>query len=413
MSATTEVWLGYKLAGGRLEIDPTEIDNNIAVVGSGARDVTACLVHSMVESSFRVAVVDIGGGLAGVLSGYVDSYDATYVMHDSMLVDGEKAQLHARLLASAYSTVLNLPDWQDDLLNAALQEMALEEGEASPMGIIPMISVVEGFKGPDKIELAGRIGTLRFIESMGEVGAVRELLASSFLVDFSKARTSELARASAAVFLAKLLSWQDRSPRPDVVVINDAEQLFSSHRRSRHSGYLFDCLVGAPFGTVFGASVGPALDQLAVDASAVRLYSSEMWNATRREPRVLPNMFVKQDWLSGSVEAFVPMEVEPRTRAEKTGAELAQADLEVERRILELVSSSEKLTRVSVVSVLSPEFQAEVVAREVDRLQREGCLAFVKMSAGTDSPSAELVVLESGRKRLQELRGGGESPDSV
>jgi hypothetical protein len=360
-----------------------------------------------------VAVVDIAGGLTSALSGYVNSYDATYVMHDSMVLGDENGQLHARLLASAYATILSLPEAQEDLLNAALQEMALEEGEASPMGIVPMVGVVEGFKGPEKMELYGRIGTLRFIESVGEVGAVKQLLDSSFIVDFSKARTGELATASAAIFLAKLLSIADKALWPDVLVVGDAEKLFGSTRRPHHSGYLFSSLVGASFGNVFSAPVGPALDQGAVDVSPMRLYSNEIWNMKRSEPRALPNMFVKVDWMSGSVEAFVPREFEARSGGLRKGGELAQADEEVERRILRLVASAEKPTRTSMVSVLSPEHPPEVVAREVDRLQRAGCLIFVKFGLGPDSPASVLVLTELGKKRLKELGDRGESPDAV
>ena len=77
-----------------------------------------------------------------------------------------------------------------------------------------------------------------------------------------------------------------------------------------------------------------------------------------------------------------------------------------------MVASSEAATRTSVVSVLSPEYPAGVVASEVDRLQRDGCLAFVKFGQGRDSPSSVLTLMELGKKRLQELRNNGESPNA-
>ena len=411
-AAKTSAWIGYRIMGGRLELGEGSLRNSIAILGKGAQEVAAAFVHSLLESSVRVGVVDIGGGLSSVMSGYVESFDASYVMHDSMLL-GENGQLHARLLASAYSTVLNLPSEQEDLLNAALQESALEEGEASPMGIVPMIGVVEGFKGPEKVELSGRVASLRFIESTGEQGAVKKLLSSSFLVDFSGAKTGELAEASAAIFLAKLLSLADPSVWPDVLVVTGAERLFRSFRVPRHSSYLRTCVVGAGLGVVFAADSGHALDQLLVEGSPLRLYSGEMWNEMKGDPRALPNMFVIQNFANDSVEAFVPREFEPKAKQGKEGGAQASAGEEVERRILELVASSEAATRTSVVSVLSPEFPAGAVAGEVDRLQRDGCIAFVKFGQGRDSPSSVLVLMELGKKRLRELRGNGESPDPV
>ena len=410
-AAKASAWLGYRVVGGRLEIGDSFLRNSIAVLGRGSQEVAASLVLSLAEASVRVAVVDVVGGFSSALHGYLESYDASYVMHDSLLL-GENGQLHARLLASAYATVLNLPSEQDDLLNAALQELALEEGEASPMGIVPMIGVVEGFKGPEKMELSGRIGALRFVESTGEAGAVRKLLPSSFLVDFSEAKTGELAEASAAIFLAKLLSLADPSAWPDALVIIGAERLFRSFRVPRHSSYLRTSVVGAGFGAVFSAEAGHALDRLIVEGCPIRLYSGEMWNEMKGEPRALSNMFVLQNYVNDSVEAFVPREFEPRNAEEKQGSRQAAAGQEVEHRILELVASSEAATRTSVVSVLSPEFPAGVVAAEVDRLQRDGCIAFVKFGQGRDSPSSVLVLMELGKKRLQELREIGENTDA-
>ena len=409
--AQRSAWLGYRVLGGRLELSESCFRSPTVVLGRGAQNVAATLVHSLVEASVRVAVIDVRGGLYPVLSGYLESYDASYVMHDSMLL-GENGQLHARILASAYSTVLSLPSEQEDLLNSALQELALEEGEASPMAIVPMIGVVEGFKGPEKMELSGRIGTLRFVESTGEAGAVRKLLPSSFLVDFSGAKTGELAEASAAIFLSKLLSLADPSSWPEVLVINGAERLFRSYRIPRHSSYLRTSVSGAGFGAVFAAESGPALDRTLVEVCPVRIYSGEVWNEMRGEPRALPNMFVMQDYRNGSVEAFIPREFEPRTKEERRGSGQGPAGTEVERRILELVASSEASTRTSVVSVLSPEYPAGAVAAEVDRLQRDGCVAFVKFGQGRDSPSSVLVLMELGKKRLQELRGSGQGPDA-
>jgi hypothetical protein len=411
-AAKGSAWLGYRVMGGRMELGESCLRNSIAILGKGAQGVAAALVHSLVESSVRVGVVDIGVGLSSIMSGYLESFGASYVMHDSMLL-GENGQLHARLLASAYSTVLNLPSEQEDLLNAALQESALEEGEASPMGIVPMIGVVEGFKGPEKMELSGRVATLRFVESTGDPGAVRKLLSSSFIVDFSGAKTGELAEASAAIFLAKLLSLADPSAWPDLLVVTGAERLFRSFRVPRHSSYLRTCIVGAGFGVVFAADSGHALDQPLVEGCPLRLYSGDLWNEMKGEPRALPNMFVMQNFANDSVEAFVPREFEPRAKQAKEGGAQASVGEQVERRILELVLSSEAATRTSVVSVLSPEFPAGAVAAEVDRLQREGCLAFVKFGQGRDSPSSVLVLMELGKKRLGELRGSGESPDPV
>jgi hypothetical protein len=412
MNVKPPTWLGYRTEGGRLELERHFFRNSVAILGSGADEVAASIVCGVVGASLGVGVIDLSGSLAKTVSGYVESFDSSYVMHDSMVLR-ENAQLHARLIASAYATVLNLPSPQEELLAAAAQEIALEEGEASPMGLVPMIAVVEGFKGPDKTELAGLLATLRFVESAGDLGAVGEFFGSDFLIDFSKAKTTELAETSSLLFLAKLLSMVGSAGLPEVIVINGAERLFRSYTVPRHSCFLRASLVGASFGVVLCATSGVALDRLLIEGCPLRIYSGETWNAMKGDPRVLENMFVLQSFANGSVQAFVPSMAEPLSREGTKGEAEIESDEEIERRILELVASSESPTRTSIVSVLSPEYPADLVAREIDRLQAGGCMAIVRFGQEGGRQSSTLVLLGLGKKKLTELRGDGASKDTM
>jgi hypothetical protein len=395
--------LGYRVEGGKLELEESTLRTSTAVLGEGAEEVTSCFATPLAELYGRIAIVDICGGLWKTLSGHIDAYESSYVMHDSLCLS-ENGQLHGRLLASAYSTVANLPSSQEELLNAAIQQTALEEGEGSPMGLVPMIAIVEGFRDSDKSELVGRIAALRFIESAGDAEVVKKLLRSSFLVDFSHSRSPELSEASAAAFLAKLLSYTDTDARPEALVINGAERLFGSFRIPLHGSYLRTFLIGGRCSMILSSPSGSFLDRFLLEACPLRLYSSALWNATGRDPRVLPNSFVMQNLKNGATEAFVPREIEPSPTIETKGTAPSPVDVEIERRILEFLRSSESSTRIATISVLSSEYPANVVAGEIDRLLIEGLIAPVK---ATGSFSAPLVLLDQGKKRILELGDHG------
>jgi hypothetical protein len=278
IATCSDSFLGYGVRGGRIALEKSILASSAAIFGKGAEDVAACLVLALVKNSGMVVVVDISGGLSQKLSGRIDAYDCNFVMHDCLVLS-ENGQLHGRLLASAYSAVIDLPPAQEELLNAALQLTALEEGEGSPMGLIPMIAIVEGFRDLDKEELSGRITALKFIESAGDLGVVNNLLRSSFLVDFSHARTPELSNASAAAFLAKLLST-NCAAKPEAVVINGAERLFGSLRFPHHEHHLLTFLLECESSKVYSCPGGFLLDRILLEACPLRFFSSELWNAS-------------------------------------------------------------------------------------------------------------------------------------
>jgi len=410
-TAKTVGWLGYRDTGGRFELDPKSLARGTAILGRGAKDLAASLVYCLNEASARVTVVDLDGYLSKSLSGHVSPYDASYILHDSLLLD-ENAQFHALLVASAYSTVMDLPLEQEALLNATVQAMALGQGEASPTAIVSDMGAVEGFKGPDKMELAGRMGTLRLIDSAGEVGAVKRVIQGGCIVDFSKARNIELAEASAALFMAKVLAL-DGGEQPEVLVISEAQRIFRSYKIPRHKSTLRSAALSSPFSAVFSSSMGHALDRNVVDACATRFYSSEFWNAANPEVRVLPNMFVMQNHIDGSTASFVPREFEPIRREPEEGSASGEVDSDLARAVLGMVNGYASSTRTSVVGFLSAEFPAEAVQSEVDRLLADGSLVAFKTAQGTDSPVAVLRVTEIGKLYMKELAENGEDSDTV
>ncbi len=411
-SARTAAWLGYHATGGSLEIDPKLFLQGGAVLGRGAKDLVSSLVYCLNETSTKICLVDLDGDISKALSGYIDTYDAGYVLHDS-LVMGENAQFHALLISSAYSTVLDMPVEQEALLNSVVQALALETGEASPMAIAPLISSAEGFKGPDKNEVQGRLATLRLLDSAGDIGAVAQVVGSSCIVDFSKARHGELAEASAALFMAKMLSLPEGKAKPEVLFVTEAQRVFKAFRIPRHKSTLRSALLSSPFGVVFSSSVGHALDRNIVDACATQFYSSEIWNALNLGQKTLPNMFVMQDHTRGTVTPFVPREFEPLNGERKIGGELAPSDKGLALKILQIVSASDSATKTSMVSWLSSEYPPTEVAKEIGALQAEGSIVFMKPAQGTDSPSTVLRLTEIGKLNLREMMEHGETSDRV
>ena len=411
-TARTSPWLGYQVAGGRLELDSRSLVHGLSVLGRGSKELLCSLAYSLNEASSRVAVIDTDGELSKALSGHLEAYDASYVLHDCMLMD-ENGPLQAMLIASAYATVLDLPGEQEALLNATLQSMALEQGEASPAAIVPTIATVEGFKGPEKSEVSGRLGTLRLLESAGDAGAVAQTLRSSCVIDFSQARSRELAEASVALFIAKLLSAPRERSQPEVVILSEAQRLFRAHKIPRHVSTLRSALLSASFGVVFSSTVGHSLDRNLVDACALRLYSCETWNAGHPEMRVTPNMFVMQNHSRGTLEPFVLREFEPKSSGPRGGSGPPPSDGDLARIVLELVETWPTATKASVVSYLSAEHASGAVSSEIERLQSDGSLILFRPALGTDTPAAVLRVTEVGRLHLKELRENGETPDPV
>jgi len=410
-SARAVGWLGYREAGGRFELDPDGLMHGAAILGRGAKGLAAALAYSLNEASARVMVVDLDGHLSRSLSGHLRAYDASYVLHDSLLLN-ENSQYHALLVASAYATVMDITIEQEALLNAVVQAMAMGQGEASPSAVISDMGAVEGFKGPEKTELSGRMGNLRLLESAGEPGAVREVSESSCIVDFAKARNTELAEVSGVLFLAKLLAIEG-GKQPEVVLVSEAQRIFRSYRIPRHRSTLRSGLLSSSFGTVFSSSMGHALDRNVLDACATRFYSSEIWNASNPGSRILPNMFVMQSHSDGSAASFVPREFESLSTNPRIGVSPSGPNKGLARAVLDMVGEFNSSTRTSVVAYLSAEYPIDAVQKEIDRLLSDGSLVAFKSSQGTDSPASVLRVTEVGKMYMQEMARDGEDSDSV
>ncbi len=413
--ARQSFWVGYRATGGRIEVSPELFEHGAVVVGHRAKELTPSLVQAMLESSMRLTVVDIDGSLSKALSGYLDSYEASYVMHDSLLLD-EDGQNHAALVTSAYATTMDLPLEQEFLLFAAVLTLALEEGEATPAAISSALGVVEGFKGPDKSELSGKIGTLRLLESSGDEGAVRKVFGSSCIIDFSTINGKELADASAALFMAKILSMPEVGLYPDALIVGEAQRLFRSFRIPRHSCSIRSALLGAPFGKIISSNSDRELDEAVVNECPTRFYSSDVWNSFPNKQRILHSMFMMQDLATSTLEPFVPRDFEPRmSNGPKGGMTPIPTGGEgVRRAILETVATSTLATLSSVTAYLSAEYPKEVVSREITRLQAEGSLAVMRPAPGTDTPSSVLRVTEIGRLYMKELiENDGENSNRV
>ncbi len=407
----TAGWLGYRDGGGKFEVSPMSLLHGTAVLGRGAGELSASLVYCLNEIPVRITVVDLDGRLSKSLSGHLSPYDASYVLHDSLLLD-EEAQFHSLLVASAYATVMDIPLEQEALLNAVVQAMALGQGEASPSAIVSDLGAVEGFKGPEKVELSGRMGTLKLLESAGEVGAVGQVVQRSSIVDFSGAKNAELAELSASLFMAKVLVMEAEK-QPEVLLVSESQRIFRSYRIPRHRNTLRSAILSSPFAAIFSSSLGHALDRHVLDACAIRFYSSEIWNEANPAARVLSNMFVMQNHTDGTAASFVPREFEHLTAEPLDGAGAGPPDRALTLAVFDMVSGFASSTRTSVVGYLSAEFPTEKVQNEIDRLLAEGSLVAYRSAQGTDSPTSVLRVTEVGKMYLKELSENGEDRDPV
>jgi len=352
-------------------------------------------------------LLDKDGRVSDALSGYVDEYDASYFLYDSLRIE-DNPIVHAQLIAGAYSTALDLSFEQEASLNAIAQIIANERGIASPSSLADLIQAPESAKGRAVDRLRVRLEALRSLNLVGEKDAVKQIIRKSAVLSFRNAGSPEACETAVALFLAKLLAIlgsDEESPGPDVVILTQANRLFKERPVFRKSQRFLTSFVSAPLPKVLASEAAYGLDKDYMETCSTRILSSAAWNGTGRSGLVLtPNMFMFQNPAYGSSEVFVPREFEWRKGDPKKGASLAPtAAEELAKRILEEISGYEGATRTSLVSFLSSEFDKDLLERTFDRLQSEGYVA-VSPQERSGRTIHGLSLTEKGRTLLERSR---------
>ena len=365
--------------GGRFEVKFDDLNGGIAMLGQGANHLAPLVAHACHQAGLKALLLDMDGGVADSLSGYIDQYDVSYFLYDSLRIE-DNPIVHAQLIAGAYSTSLELSFEQEASLNAIAQIIANERGVASPSSLADLIQSPDSAKGRAVDRLRVRLEALRSLNLVGEKDAVKHIIEKSAVLSFRNAGSPEASETAVALFLAKLLAMLcggEEVLGPDIIILTQANRLFKERPVFRRNPRFLTSFVSAPLPKVFASDEAYGLDKEYMDTCSVRILSSAAWNESGRGGLVLtPNMFMFQNPSYGSSEVFVPRDFEGRKGGVRTGAPLVPtADEELAKRILEEIAGYDGATRASLVSFLSSDFDKDLLERTFDRLQADGYIA--------------------------------------
>jgi hypothetical protein len=380
-ATTSSVWLGFTRLGGRFEVKLDDLKGGIAMLGHGANQLAPLVAYACHQAGLKALLLDMDGSVADALSGYVDGYDVSYFLYDSLRIE-DNPIVHAQLIAGAYSTSLELSFEQEASLNAIAQIIANERGVASPSSLADLIQSPDSAKGRAVDRLRVRLEALRSLNLVGEKDAVRHIVEKSAVLSFRNAGSPEASETAVALFLAKLLAMLggegEKAQGPNVIILTEANRLFKERPVFRRNPRFLTSFVSAPLPKVFASDEAYGLDKEYMETCSVRILSSAAWNETGRGGGLVltPNMFMFQNPSYSSSEVFVPRDFEGRKGQVRTGASLVPtADEELAKRILEEIAGFEGATRTSLLSFLSSEFDKDLLERTFDRLQAEGYIA--------------------------------------
>jgi len=420
-----KVWLGFARTGGRLYLDLDELHPGIDLMGSGADDVAAVLAFACREAGLKVLVLDLNGRASGKISGYFESRGFGYFLYDAMRLE-QKASFHAELAASAYTMALNLSFEQEGFLNSAIQSIALEEGVASPASLTDQLNLAGEFRGHTADELKGKLGALKSLNLTGEAEVVEKMMEKCSLALFASAESQQAAEVAMMLFLSKVLALGASGVAlPDVLIINEANRVFSNLPLTRHSNRLLIALLSSRMGRIFSSEATYGLDHHFLETAPVRILSSAICNEASegRSPVgglhspqhfphsstvtsaliLTPNMFLLHDSARGLEEVFVPRWFEVSSTIPETQEPPQKDDRQLVKQILEIASSYSDATRASIVSYLSLENSREEVERAIDRLQSQGYVMVVGTDVKRDSPLRSVRLTKSGYDLMRSL----------
>ena len=398
-------WLGYPLDRSRTPVGVRGLGDRILLLGRQAGALASLFAFVSAEAGLNLAILDLDGSIAPQVHGYFEAFDYRSLLYEAFHLEGEDA-MHGQLVASAYAAALDLSPEEEAILSAALQKLSEQNDVAAPAALYDVVGATEGFRGFYVDKLKGRIGALKHLDST-RVEDFVPLMRGGALVSFASAPYPQAADLAAGLFVAKMLYLVSvGGQRPSAVMVTGAHRLFRNLSRHQHAGKLMSHLLEAGVPLVLASPLPALLNDHLTESMAVRVYSSEAWNArkTWRENAALACSFTVCDDRSGSSAAFVPRFIRPRELSTPlTSAPQHGADPGLTRTILEEIMSFDSANRQSIVSYLSPLFLSADVGAEIDRLHSEGFLVMEPKGSGGGPKVLSYTVTESGRHLLQEL----------
>lgn len=392
------VWLGYSPTGERVDLWLSE-SRSAVVLGDGSTVLAAQTALSAHRGGWRVAVIDLEGEATRRLSGHIAAHDGNAVVGDSTRFSVPGEGRHPELVASAYSEALDLAASEEQVLEAAVSQLYLEDGTASPAAIADVVGTVTGFRAQLKQDVEGKLSLLRLLDRPSEPGRVEDMAGTSFTADFSRLPSHGLAEGASLLFLAKLLCLD--AP-PEVIVVTEAHRLFKDDR-ARPCRRLLLGLLSAPASRVLSTDFPSLLDPLIVKSSTTRVTSSAVWNQSPRVQRVIHGSFVLMDLAHGSQTHFVPLGFDHRAGVLKEGPARPEPGEQLSHLVLRTIAEGPPSTRSSIVGFLSAGLDRGDVERCVDRLLADGSVTRYRESR--DSARYILGLSEVGRKTLTEAAG--------
>jgi hypothetical protein len=405
MSAKEKGWLGYPLDRSRGRVGTGDLGDRVLLLGRRAGEISTLLAYAEAEAGSRMTVLDLDGSVSPDVYGYYSVFDYRAMLYEAFHLEGEDA-MHGQLVASAYTTALDLTSEEEAILSSALQKLSEQNDLATPSALYDVLGAVEGFRGFYVDKLKGRIGSLRLLEST-RAEDFGKLMGGGALVSFATAPYPMAAELSGGLFIAKILNLLSGQSRPDRLMITGAHRLFRNQTRLQHGGRLLAHLLEAKVPLVLASPIPALLNDRLIESMALRIYSSEAWNAKRdwKQAVALASSYTICDDRSGRAFGFVPQFVRPKSG---TGEALSSgsstgADPGLTRTVLEEVTRYETANRQSVISFLSPLFLPADIGSELDRLHSQGYLVLEPKSAGGGQKILSYTVTESGRKLLEGL----------
>ena len=378
------------------------------LLGRQSADLATLFAYAVAEAGLKLAVFDVDGSVSPGVHGYFRVFDYRSLLYEAFHLEGENAT-HGQLVASAYTAALDLTSEEEAILGAALQKLSEQNDLATPSSLFDALGGVEGFRGFYVDRLKGRIGALKLLETT-RVESFDPVMGGGTIVRFDSAPYPQASELTVGLFIAKVLHLLNASEtRPDGLLITGAHRLFRNLPHFQHGGRLTAHLLEAPIPLVLASSIPALLNDRLAESMAVRIYSSEAWNARKdlKQAPALAYSYVIRDDRSGISLGFVPRFIRPRrsSAGPVTPTQSGGASPELTRTILEEIRRYDLANRQSVVSFLSPTFLAVDIGAEVDRLHSEGYLILEPKQDGSGPRILAYTVTESGRRLLRELAG--------
>lgn len=406
MKGRTSGWLGYALDRSQGEVAIQGLGDRVLLLGRHARELSTLFAYASAEAEAKFTILDVDGSISPGVQGHFSAFDYRAMLYEAFHLEGEDAA-HGQLVASAYTTALDLASEEEAILEAALQKLSAQNDLATPSSLYDVLGGIEGFRGFYIDKLKGRVGSLKLLETT-RADSFDGLMKGGALVSFSSAPYPQAADLASGLYLAKILHLLSTpGTRPDAVMITGAQRLFRGPMRFEHGGRLMAHLLEAPVPLILASQIPALLNDRLLESMQVRIYSSEAWNAAKnwKQAPALANSYTICDDRSGTSWGFVPRFVRQRRAAAalKPGAPYG-ANPDLTGMILEEVSKFEAANRQSIVSYLAPLFLAADVGAEVDRLHSEGLVALESKQVGSGPRILAYSLTDGGRRLLERLR---------